>query len=144
MNGLLCRRLYLFVVCSTIIYTFLPTALSHVRTIVASYPRSTMVAASRRLMTPQPFLSSVEVVHQGLLFKYVNTTKLRLTSSETVCLYTGFLRDFLRMVETCPAQKSKCDDSEVVRLYGSHRKNLWEGTGCDIVMTTWDVEGAGS
>eukprot|EP00760_Papus_ankaliazontas_P010857 PhM_4_TR14542/c0_g2_i1/m.60302 len=59
--------------------------------------------------------------------------------ARVACLYTGFVRDFARMVRQC---RYGCG-GEVSKYFGSHREHLWTTTKCDVFFTTWDMHGVG-
>eukprot|EP00760_Papus_ankaliazontas_P036428 PhM_4_TR830/c0_g2_i1/m.59578 len=56
------------------------------------------------------------------------------------CVYTGFIRDFARMVDDC---RVGCHKPKYRRLWGRHRSRLWRLSRCDIFMTTWHMHGVG-
>eukprot|EP00759_Apiculatamorpha_spiralis_P058658 PhF_6_TR9257/c0_g1_i2/m.14662 len=61
--------------------------------------------------------------------------------SRVACIYTGFLRDFGRMVQDCDGDHCNGD---VKKLFGFHRSRLWKPSKCDVFMTTWHHHGVGS
>eukprot|EP00759_Apiculatamorpha_spiralis_P007246 PhF_6_TR14259/c0_g1_i2/m.22920 len=73
-------------------------------------------------------------VKQSSTSSQTSSTSTTSSGLRAACVYSGFIRDFLRMVYR----------GDNTRYFGSHKSNLWDHVKCDITMSTWDHHGVGS
>eukprot|EP00760_Papus_ankaliazontas_P025638 PhM_4_TR282/c0_g1_i1/m.80577 len=99
----------------------------------------------RNLSDPSP-LSDSDVAANKAMNKLEQQGLVTNRSSVRIaCLYVGFMRDFILMLETCSrVRRAKtCAISEHKKFFGDQRIRILQPLNCDVFISTWHIGGKG-
>lgn len=67
------------------------------------------------------------------------------TAVRIACLYAGFLRDYLYMLDQCNDHPTTrwCGNKANEKFFGNQRRAILDPLDCDVFMTTWHIRGKG-